>query len=413
MNNKIVKIEFYLLIFILLNILLYLNQYNVFALSPSFIRQEVNDGNDDWYFHNYNQGGKNKTYYPESTISKITGNSIGNIDSVTYISDGKNLNITFWLTSLFPKHLPTNHSAAFSVYIDIDADSKTGWNGIDYINRIYYNGTENIWKNVFYEKKSETDRGGKYLSVNNYTDFSSSGQYASMALDLETLNYPQRYNIVFLMEDFIRENETIKKLIDFVNTVYIPPLKFMISTSNEPLNIIRGEEKHIELQLKSVNPVISIAGLQPKALLYSEDKVNRMNLSFNPNPIVFSVNGIGISDLTVKAPENLSPRLYTVPIGANVSFPESTVPLGSMSFPSKYLGNPSEINPSETKIIYSNMSVLVVDPLPLGKQLINFFSDWVTNISTIILTLISIATGLIGLGLGKKLKNKNKRIDEY
>ena len=245
------KIECYLLIFFLLYILLNVNQYNILALSPSFIRQEINDNNDDWYFHDIHYGGKNNISYPEATIAKITQKSIGNIDSVTYISDGKHLNITFWLTSFFPKDLPPNHQAAFLVYIDIDADSKTGWNGIDYINRIDYSKKEKLWKSVFYEKKSETNSGVKYLSINrNYTDFSMGGQYASITLDLETMNYPQQYRIVFLMEDVIREKEKIKKLIDFVNTVYIPPLKFIISTSNEPINIIKGEEKHIELQLK-------------------------------------------------------------------------------------------------------------------------------------------------------------------
>jgi hypothetical protein len=392
-----VKIECYLLIFLLLYILLNVNQYNIFALSPSFIRQEIHDGNDDWYFHDIYHGGKNKTAYSESTIAKITGKSIGNIDSVTYISDGKNLNITFWLTSLFPKTLPQNHSVAFLVYIDIDADLQTGWNGIDYINRIDYNEKDKTWRSSFYEKKSETDTGAKYLSVSNYTDFSRGVQYASMTLDLESMNYPQQYRIVFLMEDFIQEKKRITKIIDFVNTVYIPPMNFMISTSSEPITIVRGEEQHIELQLKSVNPIISINGLQPKALLYPDNKVNKMNLYFNPNPVNFSVNGIGISDLTVKAPKDLSARLYTVPIISNISFP------------SEFLGNPSE-----TKIIYSNMSVLVANPLPFEKQVEYFFSNWVTNISTIILTLISIATGLIGLGLGKKLKkSKNKRIDEY
>ncbi len=392
------KIECYLLIFFLLYILLNVNQYNILALSPSFIRQEINDNNDDWYFHDIHYGGKNNISYPEATIAKITQKSIGNIDSVTYISDGKHLNITFWLTSFFPKDLPPNHQAAFLVYIDIDADSKTGWNGIDYINRIDYSKKEKLWKSVFYEKKSETNSGVKYLSINrNYTDFSMGGQYASITLDLETMNYPQQYRIVFLMEDVIREKEKIKKLIDFVNTVYIPPLKFIISTSNEPINIIKGEEKHIELQLKSVNPVKSIDALQPKALLYTDNKLTKMKLSFNPNPIDFSVHGIGISDLTVKVPNNLSAGLYTEQIVSNISFPF------------EFLGNPSE-----TKIIYSNMSVLVADPIPFDKQLEHFFSNWVANISTIILTIISIASGLIGLGVGKKLKkSKNKKIDEY
>ena len=87
----------------------------ILALSTSFIRQEVTDNKSD--------------------ISSLTGSPINqnstlgwgiDITGVSYVSDGKFLNATLWLSE------PANGSNYYSMGIDADSDLKTGWAGMDY-----------------------------------------------------------------------------------------------------------------------------------------------------------------------------------------------------------------------------------------------------------------------------------------
>ncbi len=67
------------------------------AISPKE-RGEIQDNSDDWYFYGISNGSKNKLHVLESNITKDYGLLPGNINSVSYISDGKTLNITIWLS---------------------------------------------------------------------------------------------------------------------------------------------------------------------------------------------------------------------------------------------------------------------------------------------------------------------------
>ena len=84
-----------LLVFVLVNTSSTL--YQVANAYSSFIRQEVMDNGDDWYYYDYsNTLGKSQPYN-ESYIRSLTGSNIGNIRSVTYSGNDSMLIATLWL----------------------------------------------------------------------------------------------------------------------------------------------------------------------------------------------------------------------------------------------------------------------------------------------------------------------------
>ena len=208
-----------------------------FASSPSFIRQEVKDNDDDWIYYDVYGASKKAKLYTEEYIRNLTGSSIGNIHSVSYMSDGKTLNATFWLTSPFVGRAiqNLNHSIQYSIYIDADSNQLTGWNGgIDYIETLGWNNSSGTWQSILEEKKSDTFEGYRVLRESNYTHFDKDPYYISMSVDLSALNYPNQYRVVFLAEDFLTkktDRTNIIKVSDYVNTVHIPTPKLRLSTS--------------------------------------------------------------------------------------------------------------------------------------------------------------------------------------
>ena len=78
--------------------------------SPSFIRQEVVDQPyPDWGLMIFDSGQfSGFSAISPCEIKNTTGVDIGDIESIYYVSDGKTLNVTFWLNSPFVEK-PSSH----------------------------------------------------------------------------------------------------------------------------------------------------------------------------------------------------------------------------------------------------------------------------------------------------------------
>ena len=70
-----------------------------------------------------------------------------------------------------------------------------------------------------------------------------------------------------------------------------------------------------------------------------------------------------------------------------------------MTVPSEFFGN--AVNNFTQK---SNITVTIVD---WSEQIKNFASDWINPISGMVLTIISVGTAIIGIGIGRKTKKNN------
>ena len=88
------------------------------ADSPSFVRQEIKDGKEDWELWKGSVDTFNITTHDDNSVSldmasnlsdcKVNGRFISpDIESISYMSDGKTLNGTIWLTAPF-RESPSN-----------------------------------------------------------------------------------------------------------------------------------------------------------------------------------------------------------------------------------------------------------------------------------------------------------------
>jgi hypothetical protein len=363
---------------------LYFNPKLIYAASPAFSRQEINDANDDWLPFNSTTLANNQDVISNDRIINITGSSPGNIRSVSYISDGKTLNVTYWLTSSFEK-IPSTHFPSYIAYIDADSNIGTGWNGIDYISEIKFDNKTKTWKSAF----GELSYAGGYRSLKKIENFSGydkehSSSYVFLSLDLGLMDFPEQYRIIFLETDLSKNKYTSLEFqaVDYVNTAYIPAPKFIISTSPDSVSLVPGQKKTIEMKIKALN-LIPSSSIQPKISFYNrQGPDNGIVLSFRPDQIYLQPDSSASSELTVDTIPSLLPHTYTVPLSATITFP------------SEFSGNPS-VNITR----YSNLTATVLD---WSQRIKDLATDWINPISSIFAALIGVAGGTIGLILGKR-----------
>ena len=313
-ENLICLIKLY--VFLATAILLYANFYphKTLADSPFFSRQEVKDEDNDWFSFNKPILEGNEQNVSEKTIVNLTGSSIGNIRSVSYVSNGATLNITYWLTSPFKKEIPSNHYPSYLAYIDADSNKQTGWNGIDYISEIAYDRNDKIWKSTLGEV---SDSGYRLLEIKNFTGFNidEKNTYLFLSLKLGALNYPELYRITFLMKDVGTNKYTNASLrvVDYVNTISIPQPKFIIYPSQNSLKLISNDKKTIEVGLKSLLPLPIFGDIKPKIYLFSENTPDGVTVNFLPNPVYLSSDEAN-TELTINTLPSINHQSYTIPI---------------------------------------------------------------------------------------------------
>lgn len=218
-----------------------------FAQSP-FAYQEVRDGYSDW---------------KDSLFRNASGVPQTDILSVNIFSDGKLLNATLWLSdSLYEKWFSSRASIiTYGMYIDADLDRNTGIEGIDY-NIYMSNGNSeskvknlsNTWTKTFEQwssilpllKKSEKR---VIHEENNYTAFFAAGKkFAQLSFDLSSIGSPDQFRILFYT---IEKKYGTPWIFDFTNWINFPPPSMFISVQPENLELSPGDNKSLEIKLKS------------------------------------------------------------------------------------------------------------------------------------------------------------------
>jgi hypothetical protein len=184
------------------------------------------------------------------------------------------------------------------------------------------------------------------------------------------------------------------------NFVTVPPPEYSISTtSSNPLILRPGEERSIELIIKSATEMNSFAFL-------STNKIDDIDVTFTPNRVSVLPSGEAVSIVTIKALDSAKPREYTIPIIANVSFSssvEATIKGHKHNF-----SNPLSANITND----SNLTLTVKEPLNLSEQLTNFSNAWITPISGMWSFLAGVAAVVAPLLVRIYRKRHHKSEDE-
>src|SRR5829696_5725796 len=232
--------------------------HEVLGSSPSFIRQIVTDPANDWFL--IQTGTKNYSivipntksiFYlqPENDLTncmierKLSNSTIKtvfpspDIEAVSYVSDGKTLNATLWLSDIFMEP-PVNASDwlspqsndifLYNVRYGMSIDVKSAYDieqEADYSSVIEWSpynnnssGTKTIWNWTALERFSNKETKILHNETSHTGFFDKGKKYIELSLDLDGIHSPEEYNILFYTVDsFVNRHGRMCSLADISN----------------------------------------------------------------------------------------------------------------------------------------------------------------------------------------------------
>lgn len=350
-------------------LLVILNPFQSFGLSPSFGLQELINENHDWV----------QTY--GNSESHLRSNYT-DILAVDYISDGKTLNTTFWLASGLKNSTAAIYKQPFTkisygMLIDADSNTKTGYNGADY--DFYVESAGGKLSGFLYQLSST----GGYKLIGSKINYSQplvdpnvlQGS-VNLQLDLGSINYPSDYNVMFYSAESYKSNEVRQ----FTSWINVPPPTLQMTTSPSNIVIRQGEEQQIAARIKSTTG-------------FSNDVIN-MTVAGNINKNYGSESGFNSSELHVAVQRNQPPLfkiavpqqtplgIYTVPLIATIREPSiatitkpiSINPRGGFVDPEFELSKKYPTVGYITKPI--NLTVTVISPSTITDKFKDFWGTY-------------------------------------
>ena len=363
-----------LLLFLLLSLFNF-NDLDLYASSIQFVRQEITDSiNTDGWDH-----------LSQEFSSKL----FQDIKSISYYSDGDFLYATIFLNSLFEIHPKSNYTA-YGMLIDVDYNINTGWNGFDYLSKIYHKNNTQTW---IYQLEEQTSDGSSRIleQKNNITQFfdANNQNYVYVTLDLKKINFPKEFLIVFFTDYDYQDNksDSYQEITDFSDIVFIPPPKFQLTTLPNNILLRPGEEETIQININTSNHII-----KPDVLFFTENKSEIIHSFVRPNIIEIPASGFVTSNLYIKALNNATPQLYSLPIYVDVEFPIQTL---SKDFKNEII--------KKTRL-YHNLVINILEPLSFQEKFSEF---WMIYGGIISLVGGGFVAGISGLVI-EKLRKKNK-----
>jgi len=326
-----------------------------------------------------------KVLYPSNwTISEENNN---NIYSIMFSSPYEHPPLNDTLSSSpFKNFFSPYEEPSLNDVLSSDEDENFSWVGARYvmaidINSVYDKGSDylvqigwnkalgqNQWVMTFTEQS--TTSGIKVLYENdNYTGFYDKDEnYIVLSFDLQELNFPPQYRLVSYVDAYYFKNNRLCTLHDPTNHVPFPPPELYISTLPNSVTLRPGEEKDIQLRLNST-------AYSPSNATFSTNQTEGLKITFTPNRTSVPANGMVVSNLHVKASENIEDRGYTLPIYATISFPTKVGIKGQ----DKIFNNTLSERINEN----SYLTLTVLRPLTTEEHLEIFYKSWVSPITGI------------------------------
>jgi hypothetical protein len=375
---------------------------NVLADSPSFSRQEVGDDERDGININGLAGTQAREDY-EDPLDNST-----DILKITYLSDGRNLNASLWLSGNFAENpaLRGAEAAVYGMLVDVDSNPNTGFQGVDYQLEVQWMNSSKSW-NMFLGEYPSVDNPSEknpadYLKIldfkQNYTGFFVDNKpYVTISLPLNDVAFPSKFKAMYYA---IVIYDYSNMVIDLGSWIDIPPLNLAISTLPNPLVIRQGEQKNVAVQLKSDEGFISdVAGFSPIE--------NYSKIDMQANDMGELANGessqtdTGPTTFNIKVSGDAEIGEYTIPMVVNMStgsvFPSEFLRLSNFSFSVPTKGNVLGV---------ANLTLSVIEPITFQDQIKEF---WIAYGGIITLIGAGFGGGLASYVLDRAKNRKSKR----
>jgi hypothetical protein len=369
--------------------------YDAFASSPSFDLQGIDDEPNDWSLSETSYSGVKNPI--NKTACSGGQQNLPDILAVKYFSDGRTLNATLWLSSPFEEP-SLQRVRNYEMLIDVDSAYDIGQ---DYQVVISADALTNGWTRIVRvssptpgENKIIDPGESKILNqTNNYTGFYEKGKnFVDLSLDLSAISSPNQYSILFIASEIFFEKGSLCSILDITDLVHIPPPEFAISASPSSVTLRPGQEKNMELQLKSSANLNSNVSL-------STNQIPGIMLGFISKTALVPPNGVVSIPLNIKALENATVRPYTLPIFADISFPTTIT--------NRLTGGLIYNTPAAKIMENSDLTVTVIEPLSIPEIISSTLNTYGSPIKEIVALLTTIGSvGGICAWVIKKVKRK-------
>jgi hypothetical protein len=368
------------------------NLQNLFADSPSFSTNTVTDAKND------------------ATTTPLIGepecnnllqwpNSIPDIRSVTYNSDGKFLNLTMWFSSP-EKRTPSLDSTVYTVGLGFLPGNGTHLTTDHFLSVHWGSPFKKSWMMDF-NQISGNDSKVIYQDL-NYTELFDTSQlpfvnkthsnHINLFIDLKKLSYPQEYFLIPIIADMQLENNGLCGLFDVIDRIIIVPKSDpRIFLSENPVYMYNGHEKTVQLKINS-------STLERADIIIDMPKeIEGISTELVPHSITVGPGEAGFSDLNLKA--NSEPKLYSIPIQGTVSYPKiDLLDFGKYIFPS-HDSNKDQSGkiPTTKNITINTADVNMKFALPTTYLTVSInpfsFEDWWRVYGGFLSTVLSFAGG--------------------
>jgi hypothetical protein len=351
-------------------LLLLLNPYSpfhkAFAASPAFDQlliqdKKISNQKNDWV----------QTYGNDSANLR---SDHADLLAVDYLSDGKTLDITFWVKSNSENASVYNQpfkKIRYGVLIAIvSLPQNSGYNGANY--NYYVEAFNGKWSEYLYQLSS-TGTSALIESKTNYTEPFGGPTigpgYVKLRLNLTSINSPSNYGLSFYTAESFNSSEVR----DFTSWVAVPPPVIDMLTHPENIVIRQGETKVIPTEIET--PL--------------SNNVTRISFEYGTN---FSSNGLNVSAQRIEPPlfeVEVSPEspvgVYTVPFGASmlIQTTSSTSPMfnGTVTGSVDPEFQASKKYPTTGDITgKGNLTIEVIPPLTVNEEFMAFWNTYGTPI---------------------------------
>ena len=343
----------------------------IFAMSPAFEPQAISDQKNDWI----------QTFGNDTTNLKSNNTDLLEVD---YLSDGKSLKATLWLSSDSQNasiYDQPSRSVSYGMLVKIGSyNINTGFNGADY--NYHIESVNGKWSEYLYQLSST---GSQILldSKTNYTEPFGGPNigpgYVKLNLNLSSVYSPSKYGILF----YSTESSNISEVSDFTDWVGVPSSSMTMVTSPKDIVIGQGDELLVPANILSTfsNNVTELS----------------FNRGSNDTGSEYNSSGLHVSVERIQPPLfkiNVSPQtpigIYTIPFTATL-FIETTIESeGASSTHSEIEFNNPQLQKSKEYPTYGyvtnpsmNLTVTVTPPISYDEKFKEFWSIYGQPISII------------------------------
>ncbi len=352
-----------------------------------FPRQEVNTGIHDGIQISQNFSVPGDSQYTRSKPNYTNPlDNATDIQMITYFSiDGKILNATLWLggeVELDPGKFGAG-TVVYGLLVDSDNNKDTGKYGVDFQKELQWNSELKSWNSLFVEYSSSEHSRTISIESNSTEFYGEDQKYVLIPLEMDSITSPGHFRVLYYTvviytndsdqtgassysaKESISDNAS-KMLVDLSSWIDIPPPTYSFSTTPPIIEIVRGGELEIGIQL------VSSSGMLPDAVSFIPvDDSSEISIEHTSEETLNeTTSGISPASFRIRIPTDANLGLHTIPTLVNIST-GSLFPSGFIELPGINLSLPAENFVSR----YVNLTFSVIDP----PSMVQTFKDfWVT-----------------------------------